>query len=81
MNMVHATEFFDKQKADNELLSLKNKGYDTDLYAVSGWSTLGFLQDPILSQWLLYSEGKLANLIIHELTHSTLYVKNNVFRI
>ncbi len=70
--------FFDKQKADNELLSLKNKGYDTDLYAVSGWSTLGFLQDPILSQWLLYSEGKLANLIIHELTHSTLYVKNNV---
>lgn len=70
--------FFDKQKADNELLRLKNKGYDTDLYAVSGWSTLGFLQDPILSQWLLYSEGKLANLIIHELTHSTLYVKNNV---
>jgi predicted aminopeptidase len=70
--------FFEKEKANIELENLQKQGYDTDIYPVSGWSTLGFLQDPILSQWLKYSEGKLANLIIHELTHSTLYVKNNV---
>ncbi len=70
--------FFDEQKAQKELLRLQKMGYDTDLYTVSGWSTLGFLKDPVLSQWLSYSKGKLANLIIHELTHGTLYVKNDV---
>ncbi len=70
--------FFDKQKAQKELDRLKQEGWDTGLYAVSGWSTLGFFKDPVLSNWLNYSEGRLVNLIIHELTHGTLYIKDNV---
>ncbi len=70
--------FFDKEEARKEILKLKAAGYDVDVYSPSGWSTLGWFNDPVLSGMLYRSEGSLANLIIHELTHSTLFVKNNV---
>lgn len=70
--------FFDKKEAMEEILKLKRKGYDVDVYSPSGWSTLGWFKDPILSNMLKQSEGSLANLIIHELTHGTLFIKNDV---
>lgn len=70
--------FFNKNEATKEISALKGKGYDVDVYSPSGWSTLGWFKDPILSNMLYKSEGQLANLIIHELTHGTIYVKNNV---
>lgn len=70
--------FFNKKEAAKEIFSLKGKGYDVDVYSPSGWSTLGWFKDPILSNMLYKSEGQLANLIIHELTHGTIYVKNDV---
>ena len=70
--------FFNKNEAKKEILTLKGDGYDVDVYSPSGWSTLGWFRDPILSDMLYKSEGQLANLIIHELTHGTIYVKNNV---
>jgi predicted aminopeptidase len=69
---------FEKSIADQELAELKNQGFDTQLNEVSAWSTLGYLKDPILSSMLEKSEGRLAALIIHELTHGTLFVKNNL---
>lgn len=69
---------FEKNIADEELENLKNQGFDTQLNEVSAWSTLGYLKDPILSSMLEKSEGRLAALIIHELTHGTLFVKNNL---
>lgn len=69
---------FEKNIADNEILALKKEGFDTQLNEVSAWSTLGYLKDPILSSMLEKSEGRLAALIIHELTHGTLFVKNNL---
>jgi len=62
----------------NEILELEKDDFDIDVYSPSGWSTLGWFQDPILSNMLYKDAGSLANLIIHELTHGTLYVKNNV---
>ncbi|MBI3512189.1 MAG: aminopeptidase [Bacteroidetes bacterium] len=70
--------FFNKEKAKEEESSLKKEGYDTDIGGASGWSTLGYFKDPILSQMLQYDEGDLAELIIHELTHGTVFVKNDV---
>ena len=70
--------FFDLEKAKEERNELKSEGYDTRIRPVGGWSTLGWFSDPILSNMLLRSEGKLANLIIHELTHSTLFVKDDI---
>ena len=70
--------FFNKNEAKKEIALLKKNGYDVDVYSPTGWSTLGWFKDPILSSMLYKSEGQLANLIIHELTHGTIYIKDNV---
>ena len=70
--------FFRLEKAKKEEEKLKKEGYDTSIDEVAGWSTLGWFKDPILSEMLDRRPGGLANLIIHELTHGTLYVKDNV---
>jgi predicted aminopeptidase len=70
--------FFDKKRARREQYELKQQGFDTELGRAGGWSTLGWFKDPILSSMLSYSKGDLSSLIIHELTHGTLYVKSQV---
>lgn len=70
--------FFRYEDALAEEKKLKEQGFDTSVDEVSAWSTLGFLKDPVLSSMLTREPGSLANLIIHELTHGTLYVKDNV---
>lgn len=70
--------FFELEKAKEERDALKLQGYDTRIRSVGGWSTLGWTTDPILSNMLKRSDGRLAELIIHELTHSTLFVQDQV---
>lgn len=70
--------FFDSLKAGQEEKIWKDQGLDTDIGTVAGWSTLGWFKDPILSSMLYRPPGRLANLIIHELTHGTLFIKDNV---
>jgi len=70
--------FFEKDRADEQVNELKQAGWDTRVGEVSAWSTLGFLKDPILSSMLERPPGSLAELIIHELTHGTLFVKNSL---
>lgn len=70
--------FFDLEKATQVGDELKKEGWDVRVYSVSGWSTLGWFKDPILSNMLNRSEGQLAELIIHELTHGTIFIKNKV---
>ncbi|MFN8254302.1 MAG: aminopeptidase [Bacteroidales bacterium] len=69
--------FFKKSKAIEEAKKIEKEGFDARVGTVSAWSTLGFFKDPILSDMLDQSEGQIARLIIHELTHSTIYVKGN----
>lgn len=70
--------FFDYPKAITEKEELASKGYDTGIRTVSAWSTLGFLNDPIMSDLLFRDVGNVANTVIHELTHGTIFVKNNL---
>ena len=70
--------FFNLEKAKKEERKMNLLGLDTDLGGASGWSTLGFFKDPVLSQMLSRNEGDLVELIIHELTHGTIFVKDNV---
>jgi predicted aminopeptidase len=69
--------FFDLEKAKKEREVLDNEGWDTSISNPSGWSTLGWFTDPILSDMLEKNEGDLASLIIHEMVHSTIYVKDS----
>ncbi|WP_323757512.1 aminopeptidase [Roseivirga sp.] len=71
--------FFDRQKAVDLANEIKAKdSLDVGLRTAGGWSTLGWFKDPILSNMLNRSEGDLASLLIHELTHGTLFVKDSV---
>lgn len=69
--------YFDKEKAKAELEELKTGGWDVSGRAVSGWSTLGWFKDPVLSSMLKRKEGDLANLIIHELSHGSIFIKDD----
>jgi hypothetical protein len=70
--------FFVQAKAKEEYDRLKLLGLDADIGGASGWSTLGWFKDPVLSSMLKRSEGDLAELIIHELTHGTVFIKDDV---
>lgn len=69
--------FFDKEKAMKLRESLESEGLDVGIRNPDGWSTLGWFTDPILSGMLYRSEGDLASLIIHEMVHATIYVKDS----
>ena len=70
--------FFNPAMAEKEATLLRNEGYDVGVRNPGGWSTLGWFNDPILSEMLTKNHGQLAELIIHELTHSTIFVKDSV---
>lgn len=70
--------FFSKEKAIELRNELDKEGWDTSIRNPGGWSTLGWFTDPILSGMLERSEGDLANLIIHEMVHSTIFVKDSI---
>jgi len=70
--------FFKLENAKKEEKQLIEKGFDTDIGVTGAWSTLGWFRDPILSNVLGRSEGQVAELFIHEMTHATLYVKSSV---
>ncbi|MCQ2975232.1 MAG: aminopeptidase [Bacteroidales bacterium] len=69
--------FFDEKDAEKEAQKLQQLGYDTRIVNPGGWSTMGWFKDPVLSSMLRRDEANLAELIIHELTHSTIFVKDN----
>ncbi len=70
--------FFSEKKAIELKADLENDGWDVIVRNPGGWSTLGWFTDPILSKMLNRSEGDLANLIIHEMVHATIFVKDSV---
>ncbi|MDX2304979.1 MAG: aminopeptidase [Microscillaceae bacterium] len=70
--------YFDSLKAYRLVQELEEGGYDVNIYNPAAWSTLGWFNDPILSSMLYWSEGGLASLIIHEMTHATIWISGNV---
>ena len=70
--------FFDREKAIRLRDELEKEGWDVNIRNPGGWSTLGWFTDPILSGMLDRSDGDLANLIIHEMSHATIFVKDSI---
>ena len=69
--------YFDREKAIKEKEALERDNWDVSIRNPGGWSTLGWFTDPILSGMLRRSDGDLASLIIHEMVHATIYVKDS----
>jgi predicted aminopeptidase len=64
---------FSEKDAISAENKLKAQGLDTMLRSVAAYSSLGYFNDPIWPQMLRRSIHSLAELILHELAHSTLY--------
>ncbi|MDR2619018.1 MAG: aminopeptidase [Treponema sp.] len=69
--------FFNPNDARKEQAKLEKKDLDVWIRGVSAFSTLGWFRDPLYSYMKEYSTGELADLIIHELLHATVYLKNH----
>ena len=69
--------FFNVKDARKERGKLEKKDLDVWIRGVDAFSTLGWFRDPLYSYMKNYSEESLAELIIHELLHATVYLKNH----
>lgn len=69
--------FFEKEKAETLKQSLEEQGYQAQVTPVQAWSSLGFLEEPLMGNLLYKPDGSLAQTIIHEMAHSTMWVKGN----
>ena len=67
--------FFDLEKARAEKAQLEKKGLDVNLGAAGAFSTLGWFKDPVTLSLIEGSTYYLVETILHELTHTTIYVK------
>lgn len=68
--------YFRKKLADEEAATFDKTKYDTYVRGVSAYSTLGWFQDSVLSSMLRYEDYDLAELILHETIHTTLFIKD-----
>lgn len=66
--------YFDELSARSYAGDLAEQGYDTYVGGVAAYSTLGWLNDPVLNTFIDREESQLADLIFHELAHQLLYV-------
>ena len=65
--------YFDVHDAKRAAADLSRDGFDAYLRPASAFSTLGYLEDPVLSTTIDEDSVELVNTVIHELTHNTFY--------
>jgi predicted aminopeptidase len=70
--------FFRQQDLDRWERRLREQGYDVYVRDVAAYSTLGWFRDPVLPGMLEWEEYWLAEVVLHELTHATLWVPGSV---
>jgi predicted aminopeptidase len=70
--------YFSHDDANAEAAGLEARGFDTHVRAAVAFSSLGFFNDPLLSNLLKLDRVELAGVIIHELFHRTYFLASNV---
>jgi predicted aminopeptidase len=69
--------WFDRKAAERHAADLARRGLDVEVRPASAYSTLGWFSDPLLSTMIRAGDGAvgdLANVVLHESVHATLYV-------
>jgi len=69
--------YFDDGRARREQDRLESEGLDTYLGPVLAYSTLGWFDDPLLSTFLALDDVEFVELILHELSHSRVWVRGD----
>lgn len=70
--------FFRRKDADKWIHKLDRKGLDVYLRTAGAYSTLGYFEDPILPGMLDWEDDRLANTVLHEMVHATVWIKGSV---
>jgi predicted aminopeptidase len=70
--------YFSERSAARAVESLERRGYDTYVRPTAAFSTLGWFNDPLVSPLLRYDSIGLANTVIHEVFHNTLFLPGRV---
>jgi predicted aminopeptidase len=69
--------YFSKAGADQFASGLRAQRYDVYVGGVPAYSTLGWLDDPVLSTFVQYPDADIAELMFHELAHQVVYVQGD----
>lgn len=69
--------FFDQAAAQLHAERLRQQGYDVWLYGIAAYSTLGWIDDPLLNTFIRYADVDIARLMFHELAHQVVYVQDD----
>jgi predicted aminopeptidase len=69
--------YFEEANAAAEANSLEKQGLDTMVRPAVAFSSLGFFNDPLLSNMLKYDRVEIAGIMIHELFHRTYYLASD----
>jgi predicted aminopeptidase len=70
--------YFNQESARAEAASMEAKGFDTYVRPAIAFSSLGFFNDPLLSNLLALGRVELAGVIIHELFHRTYFIASDI---
>ena len=70
--------YFHEADARALALEYETKGYETYVGGVPAYSTLGWFNDPLLDTFIFWPDADLAALLIHELAHGRVWVRNDV---
>lgn len=68
--------YFDEAAARERADELRAEGLDVCLLAVSAYSTLGWLDDPVTDPMLRRGQVELVETLLHELVHATVFLKD-----
>ncbi|MDA3948935.1 MAG: aminopeptidase, partial [Spirochaeta sp.] len=67
--------FYNPEDARKLARTLKTDDWDVVVRPVAAFSTLGYFKDPLYSFMVSYDDARLAELLIHEMSHATVWVK------
>lgn len=70
--------FFAKEDAESQIKELEAEGYESSMRGTEAFSTLGWFDDPVVSTTLKNPPLRIANTVIHESVHSTVWIPGHV---
>ncbi len=70
--------FFDRARGAAMARELSAQGLDTYLRPVPAFSSLGWFADPVYSSMLDDDVARLADVILHETTHTTIFLRDQI---
>ncbi|MFW5718273.1 MAG: aminopeptidase [Spirochaetota bacterium] len=70
--------FYGERAAIREAARLELEGWEVLVRKVGAFSSLGYTADPLYSYMSTYDPERIASILLHEMTHSTIWVRDDV---